>query len=94
VRTVPAQIKKRLRHWTIALSVDLVAIEAAEVLGQMALEVAARSGQQGADDGFRSSWLLIYPYRHDAAVTDALNNERGEARAGAYTEMLGAEGEA
>jgi hypothetical protein len=55
VRTVPAQIKKSLRHWTIALSVDLVAIEAAEVLGQMALEVAARSGQQGPDDGFRSS---------------------------------------
>jgi hypothetical protein len=37
---------------------------------------------------------LIYPYRHDAAVMDALNNERDEARAGAYTEMLGAEGEA
>jgi hypothetical protein len=24
VRIVPVQIKKRLRHWTIALSVDLV----------------------------------------------------------------------
>ena len=32
MHTVPVQIKKRLRHWTIVLSVDLVVIEAAKVL--------------------------------------------------------------
>ena len=44
MHTVPVQIKKRLRHWTIVLSVDLVVIEAAKLLANLGVEALVPGG--------------------------------------------------
>jgi hypothetical protein len=54
VRTVPVQIKKRSRHWTIALSVDLVVIEAVKVLANLGVEALV----PGVVDSRIPGWLI------------------------------------
>jgi hypothetical protein len=61
VRTVPVQIKKRSRHWTIALSVDLVVIEAVKVLANLGVEALVPGGGRFPDPGLAHPAASLIP---------------------------------
>ena len=61
MRTAPVQIKKRLRHWTIALSVDLVVMEAAKVLANLGVEALVPGGGRFPDPGLAHPVASLIP---------------------------------
>ena len=61
MHTVPVQIKKRLRHWTIVLSVDLVVIEAAKLLANLGVEALVPGGGRFPDPGLAHPVASLIP---------------------------------
>lgn len=57
----PFQIKKRIRHWTIASSVDLIVIGAAKVLTNLDIEVLVPIGGRFPDPGLAHLVASLIP---------------------------------
>jgi hypothetical protein len=87
VRTVPVQIKKRLRHWTIALSVDLVVTEAAKVLANLGVEALVPGGARFPGPGSAHPVASLIPIWKRITGRNG-GTDLGGQRTGAHSPLL------